>query len=264
MRYSGIQPQYFPRLHYFARILNTDTFVVRDDVQFVRKHKYPDGTNGKSYQVHSPIKEALGTYFLLVPILHEGYNPINTTKIQYQHNWVEQHIKTIQTFYSRAQYFSVIYPQIEKLLTKKYNNLAELNIATIMWGLSQILNISFDTSFDEINDALKKQKIVRLKKILLASESRTLTQNTTLKTNEKIIALLKELGADEDYCGGTAFSAYMDKELFEKNGIKITLQEWESKEYPQLFLKQQPFIPNLSIIDLLMNVSPKEAIKILQ
>ena len=59
-------------------------------------------------------------------------------------------------------------------------------------------------------------------------------------------------------------AAYMDRSLFEQHGIKITVQDWKCKEYPQLYKKQQGFIPNLSIIDLLMNVSVDEAVKIIK
>ena len=85
-----------------------------------------------------------------------------------------------------------------------------------------------------------------------------------MNPNEKIIALCKEVGATEDYCGGTGATAYMDSELYKKNGIKITVQDWKCREYPQLFTKQQDFIPNLSIIDLLMNVSTEEAVKVIK
>jgi len=53
-RLAGYQPQYFPRLHYFARLLNADVFEVSDYVQFVKKHAYvdPNGERfrGKSFQ----------------------------------------------------------------------------------------------------------------------------------------------------------------------------------------------------------------------
>ena len=85
-----------------------------------------------------------------------------------------------------------------------------------------------------------------------------------MNPNEKIIALCKEVGATEDYCGGTGATAYMDEALYKKNGIKITVQDWKCQEYHQLFTKQQGFIPNLSIIDLLMNVPTEEAVRVIK
>src|SRR3989344_745861 len=96
VRYSGIQPQYFPRLHYFARILATDIFVIRNDAQYVRKHKYPNGSIDKSYQAHSPIKQALGRQLLSVPTQHEGFAPLAATKIFYDQTWMQNHLKALQ------------------------------------------------------------------------------------------------------------------------------------------------------------------------
>jgi len=265
MRYSGIQPQYFPRLHYFARALNTDTFVLRDEVQFVLRHKYPDGQIGPSYQAHCPIRTSAGLYLLNVQIKHEGVlKPINQTRIAYDHSWVLKHLKTIQSNYMKAPYFKEIYPQLEEILAEKYQFVADLNIKTFLWGLSVIsgsgIKIS-KLSAQNFNKFLKKEHSFRLKEIKPASSVKALAK-TDLTANEKILAIMKEIGANEDYTGGTAFQAYMDEGLFEKAGVKVTVQDWKCKEYPQLFPKL-PFIANLSIIDLLMNVSPKEALGII-
>ena len=268
MRYTGIQPHYFPRLHYFARIVATDTFVIRDDVQFVRKHKYPDGKTGKSYQAHTPIKHALGIHLLMIPIQHNGKKPINKTEIQYSFEWIEDHLKTIENFYRRAPNFSKIFPEIQVILKEKYKTVAELNITTILWGLLKLAGlkkVSVDMlSIDFVLQKIKKQNIFRLQSIKKASESKSLEKFKNANPNEKIIALIKGVGANEDYCGGTGMAAYMDKNLFDKHGIKITVQDWKCKEYPQLYKKQQGFIPNLSIIDLLMNVSTRQAITIIK
>ncbi|MDO8658249.1 MAG: WbqC family protein [Candidatus Levybacteria bacterium] len=266
-RYTGIQPQYFPRLHYFARILNADVFLIRDDAQFVRKHKYPDGKTGKSYQAHTPIKQALNTHFFMVPTMHIGIFSLTKTVISYNESWTETHLKTLQTVYRKAPNFQKLYPEIEDLLNTSYKYLAELNIATILWGILHLLGeikVTKDKlSIEFVNNKLKKQNAFRLKNIRNASQSKILVLNNKLTANEKIIALCKETGANEDYCGETGVAAYIDKKLFESNGIKITVQDWKCKEYAQLFYKQQGFIPNLSIIDLLMNVPQKEAAKII-
>ena len=267
MRYTGIQPQYLPRLHYFARIFNSDIFMVRDDAQFLRKHKYPGDRVDKSYQAHTPIKQAHGIQLLSIPTVHAGFLPICQTQISYNNNWTADHLKAIQLAYSKAPNFLIYFEQIQYLLTKKYSDIAELNLATIYWGIVSVLNISkFAESIlniDNLNSILQKQKIFRLKQIKRASQSVALKKDKNLTANEKIIAACKELKVNEDYCGGTGVTAYVDKEYFQKNGIKITVQDWYCRTYPQLFPKVN-FIKDLSIIDLLMNVSPREAARILQ
>ena len=264
-RYSGIQPQYFPRLHYFARILNADIFVIRDEAQYVRKHKYPDGKVDKSYQAHTPIKQSFGRQLLTVTTKNGGLNPINKTQDSYDHDWVAEHLENLQVSYNKSQYFSQAYKEIENILNVKYSDLASLNNATIFWGILRLLGeediITNMLSIDFVNKKLQTQEIFRLKKIIKASETIAVKAFDAISANEKIVALCAEVGTNEDYCGGTGASAYMDEDIFARNNIKITVQDWKCKEYPQLFDKLG-FIPNLSIIDLLTNVSAKDAAKL--
>lgn len=267
MRYSGIQPQYFPRLHYFARILAADVFMVRDEVQFVIKHKYPDDRTDKSYQAHTPIKHSFGRILLVVPTKHSGLPAIMETKIAYQNKWNQDHLKALQYAYSNSLNFKKLCGEIESLLSKEYENLADLNLSTIYWG---ILHLSGEDSLksnklslDFVNKKLKSQKKFRLKEIKLASQTKAFKNFKNLGPNEKILSLCQEAEATEDYCGGVGVAAYVDHKIFEEHGIKITVQDWKGREYHQLFEKHG-FIPNLSIIDLLMNVSLGEAQSIIK
>src|SRR5437870_9002763 len=133
MRYTGIQPQYFPRLHYFARILNTDTFIIRDEVQFVRNLKYPDGKRGPSYQADSPIKLSPGVYLLKIPFKHAGRQAIVETEVSYMENWPHSHVSTIQSGYSKTLNFDKVWPEIKLILEREYPNIAQLNTVTVVW-----------------------------------------------------------------------------------------------------------------------------------
>jgi len=265
MRYTGIQPQYFPRLHYIARILYADIFMIRDDAQFVDKHRYPDGKVDKSYQAHTPIKQTFGRFLLAVPTKHEGLLPLAKTRVSYDHDWVDSHLKTLQFSYSKAPNFSRLFPEIEMILRREYPNLTELNLATTLWGVLHLLGKESvnpsDLSLEKVREALDGQKKFRLSDIRRASEFDLDTEN--LSANEKIVALCSFVGADEDYCGGTGAAAYMDEDIFAKNGIKINVQDWKCQPYPQRFEKEHGFIPNLSIIDLLMNATAPQAVKII-
>lgn len=267
MRYSGIQPQYFPRLHYFARILAADVFMVRDEVQFVIKHKYPGDRVDKSYQAHTPIKHSFGRHLLVVPTKHSGLPAIRETIIAYQNKWHQDHFKALQLAYAKSLNFKKLQREIENLLNKKYENLSDLNLSTIYWGILHLLGEDFletnKLSLDFVNKKLKKQQKFRLKEIKLASQTKAFKNFKSLGPNEKILSLCQEVGATEDYCGGVGIAAYVDHKIFKEHGIKITVQDWKGKQYRQLF-PQHGFIPNLSIIDLLMNVSLKEAQSIIK
>jgi hypothetical protein len=74
--------------------------------------------------------------------------------------------------------------------------------------------------------------------------------------NLRLINICKKLGATSYLSGAYAAEVYLDTVLFEKEGIKVLLQDWNCPEYKQLFDKVG-FIPDLSIIDLLFNEGDK-------
>ena len=54
-----------------------------------------------------------------------------------------------------------------------------------------------------------------------------------------------------EYFAGVGGRDYMDEELFKKANIKLTYQDFEHPIYKQL---HGEFVPNLSVLDYLMNV----------
>jgi hypothetical protein len=267
MRYTGIQPHYFPRLHYIARLLNTDIFVLRDEVQYVKKHKFPDGKNGSSYQSHAPIATNDGVFLLNVPV-KKGKRPIRESEISYNYPWIKIHLETIKQHYIKSPQFDVLFPFVTLLLERKYATLADLNIATLMWALSILLEISdmpdpfynidtFTATLTNINHPF------RIKKIMKGSAIPVLNNPIgTMTASEKILAVCKELGITEDYCGGTAIVAYFDQELFQSHGMRITVQDWTCAPYQQPYIRKTGFLANMSVLDLLMNVPPAQARKV--
>lgn len=268
-RLCGYQPQYFPRLHYMNRLLDSEVFEISDYVQFVKKHAYdmPDGTTkrGKSFQAHAVIKQSQGPLFLAVPTQGELL-PINKTTIDYSKTWAKDHLKSIEVSYKKSLNFEKFYPELEAILLKRYSSIGDLSIASTMWGIARMITHEPlpHTCFtiENVQKLLEKDNPYRLKKMFLASES-SVPPPVKGKTNEWCIELCKYAGVNEYYYGGTSHNAYMDLEKFHDAGIKTVLQDWKCYVYPQQFSKIG-FIPNLSIIDLVMNTSLEQSIKIMK
>lgn len=265
-RLVSYQPQYFPRLHYFARILNADVFSIADNVQFVRKHAYhkPDGSNpiGPSYQAHTPIKSPIGLLLLDYPTKHSGAQTILETPLGFvKKSERTKHLRIIAEHYRKAPQFTRIYPSLEAFWGREYTTVAELNIASIALGLAYLFELP---SFEEkaVFNALPHEDF-RLSEIVLSSESRVPVSDKAAgrDANDWLVDLCKKYGAGEYYFGGTGASAYMDFLKFERAGIALKEQEWKLSSYSQL---HGDFIPNLSIIDLLMHKTPAEARAILR
>lgn len=256
MRLSDIQPQYFPRLHYFARMLDSDVFVVRDDVQFVRNHKYPDGRRDVSYQVHSPIKSPAGPHLLTVSIEKGSGRSIADTPVSYDQPWPRKHLRVLASFYAGAPNLRSLMPELEALLETRFASVAALNLATLCWALGHLLGappaIPGELGLERINELLADRRRTRLERIGLGS--RELADTDAPTASERIVDLCRRAGASEYLGGGTAIEAYLDTSAFSRDGIEVAAQSWSCPRYPQLHEARLGHLPNLSILDLLMNV----------
>ena len=239
--------------------MDADVFGIGDYLQFVRKHAYimPDGTkeSGKSYQAHSPIKTAQGEFLLSIPARGKLL-PISQTAIDYTKHWAFKHLENIKLSYGGSSQFSRFFSEIEAILSPTYTNLAELTMRTVYWGLIRLLSdekITYSNlNIDYVNELLRIKHPFRLKKIFIDSQAVPLAGKG--KANEWIISLCRYAQVDEYLYGGSSHAAYMDLDLFEQAGIKPVLQQWTCVPYHQKFYGLG-FLPNLSIIDLVMNES---------
>jgi len=267
MRVTIYQPQYFPRLHYYNRIIDSDTFVILDSTQYTKALTHlDDDRRHKSYQSDTPIKIAIGEFLLTVPIKHQGLLPINQTKIDYNQNWARRHLLILKSAYAKSAYFKLIYPQLVQILSTKYDNLATLNINTILWGIAYISGAEIDIaqlSIDSVNTKLAKNKIIRLKKIITDKDIGIARPPGAKKGTQWTANICKALGATEYFHGETAKKGYMELDHYKNLGISPIVQNWTCSTYSQQFILKIPFLPNLSIIDLLFNVGGSSALEII-
>ena len=84
--------------------------------------------------------------------------------------------------------------------------------------------------------------------------------NTTLKAQERTIDICKRLDADQ-YINAIGGQKLYSKEVFKKHGIKLNFIKTDLVEYRQF---HNEFLPNLSIIDIMMFNSKKEIKEMLQ
>jgi hypothetical protein len=71
---------------------------------------------------------------------------------------------------------------------------------------------------------------------------------------QRLVDLVRSVGGTRYYTGAFALDAYLEPALFDEAGIALDIQTWQSPPYPQL---HGSYVPDLSIIDLLMNCGPQ-------
>lgn len=209
------QPQYIPWLGYFHKIYKSDAFVFLDNVQY----------KAREYQNRNRIRIKEGCMWLTVPVLKddEPYPNISDVYIDNFQEWNKRHYRTIFLNYARAPFFKKYSDFFEDLYKTKWQRLIDLNIYII----------------NSINEFLGIKKATYLE-----SQLKIGTKGT-----QRIIDICKVLKADA-YLSGIGGKSYLEEELFRTNKIKLIYQDFTHPVYEQRY---KPFIPLLSIIDLLFN-----------
>ena len=217
--YSCHQPNFLPWIGYFHKIINSDIFILLDNVQYTKN----------SVANRNKLKGLQGEQFITVPI---SKRISNSSFFSYneavfaQKKWYEKPIKTITQNYSKSKHF------------EKYKNVI---FDILMMDNFCEMNISF------IKFIIKEYKIET--EILLMSQIDKMDCNK----NDLLISIGKYLNANI-YLSGNGARSYNDEKKFNENAIKIIYQEFEHPIYNQLY---SPFTPFLSILDLLFNEGEK-------
>jgi len=214
------QPNFFPWIGYFNKILRSDLFVILDDVQF------PKSGGGVWVNRHSILQNGKERW-ATVPISRKfsGTKNINEIKFAQDLYWRKTYLNLIRNSYLTAKYFSETYQFIEDSINYDTEYLYELNIHLIK-SILQVLDIIAPTF-------IKSSSL-----------------NKAGKSNILLCSLIKSVGGDSYLCGGGADS-YMDESIFKANNINIIYQEYIPIAYPQI--NSLKFNPGLSIIDAMMN-----------
>ena len=224
MKLAIHQPQYFPWPRYVHKVMSADIFVYLDTVQFSK--------NG--LQNRNQIRTAQGALWLTVPVKHEFGRSILETTIA-DHRAVMKHWKTLAINYARAPGFERWGDELQELLSRQFDSLAELAIASTEWLLEK-LDVRTQRIRASTIDGIEGQA-----SIMVAS-------------------ICKALNADT-YLTGSGGLSYMNPGDFSAVGTEILIQQWESFSYPQTPAKE-PFWPDLSTLDLLLNCPDSAAEKI--
>ena len=203
-----------PWLGYFDKILRSDIFVFLDNVQFKKNE----------FQNRNRIKTAQGWIWLTVPVMYKYPQRIEEVQLNNRVSWGKKHVRTVEINYQKTPYFHDLFPDIEKFYARDWESLSEINRESVTMLMNML--------------GVKKE-------IKVASSLGDLPEEPT----ERLVAICKLLGADT-YLSGTGGKGYLDHNPFHRAGITVVFQDFRHPIYPQLY---GPFIPNLSILDLLFN-----------
>ena len=207
------QPGFLPNIGFFKKIQSCDIFVYLDDAQFAIR----------AWDNRNKIKTKNGSSWITVPVIHPYEQKLNEVRISYSKNWQEEHVNLIKANYKQAPFFNEYWEKIEFILNKKWEKLIDLNLALIEY-FNSVLSL--------------KTKTIRASELEITSNG-----------SKMLLDICKKVQADT-YVSGKMGKEYLDESIFQKEGIKISFENFHHPMYKQLYGE---FLSNMSIIDLLFN-----------
>jgi hypothetical protein len=206
---------FLPWVGMFEQLNLCDIFVHYDDVRFPQ---------GRSFINRVQIKTKDGIKWLTVPIVRKSRGKlIDETLISYNEDWRKNHLSIIKQSFAKAKYKEDIFILVEKIYSKKFKTISELNIY----------------SFEVI------ARFLGFKNLFLSSSELMIVGSSS----KRLVDIVLKLNGTK-YITGLGALKYIDYDIFEKNSIKLEYMNYNLNSYTQLF---SGFTPYVSILDLIAN-----------
>lgn len=214
MKLAIMQPYFLPYFGYFQLMSAVDTFVVYDNIKYTKK----GWINRNRMLVNN--QDAL---FSLQ--LKKGSDALNVVERELSPAF--ERSKLLNQFtgaYSRAPFFRDIFPWLEKIVNYPDDNLFNYLHHSLV-TLAELLDIQT--------------------RIVVSS---TLPVDESLKGQDKVLSICHALDT-QMYINAIGGQTLYSKDEFSRQGITLNFIQPQETAYPQF---SEPFIPYLSIVDVLM------------
>ncbi len=218
MKLAVMQPYLFPYIGYFQLIYAADLFLIYDDVAYIKR----------GFVNRNNILAPSGVTRFTVPVPGASQNKL-FSDLQFSKD-VDKILKTIEHSYSKASYFEYVFPIVRRAL-----ELDDRSIASIC-----------QKSFEDIFSYLGLEKQFK--------KTSELEYDRSASARDRLIALCHLFDAD-CYVNASGGRKLYAKQDFAEQGIELRFVDTLPVKYSQGNID---FIPNLSIIDVLMHCSPQE------
>ena len=221
-----MQPYLFPYIGYFQLIRAVDRFVVYDDVAFIKQgwvNRNRILINGRPSYFTVPIKHASSFTLIRDTLIDDD---------RQNERWIERTLKTFDNAYRHAPEFARVFPIVEAVFTRPTNRAADLAVASLK-AVADLLDIRTEWV-----------------------ESSAQYGNVDLQGEERVLAICRAENAT-DYVNVPGGRELYARDRFEAAGLRLHFTETRPVEYRQF---KDPFVPSLSIVDVLM-FNPLETVR---
>lgn len=217
MKLAIMQPYFFPYLGYWQLINSVDRFVIYDDVNFIQR----GWINRNRILINGQPS------YITIPLLRASQNrKICDISVEAAPVWRRKMISSIEHAYRKAPFFSAVFPEIERLIRCDDSSLSGL-LSRQLIDTARFLGIG--TEF-------------------VTSSGRY--GNGDLAGQDRILDICEREGAT-CYVNLPGGQQLYDSEVFRRSRVDLRFVTVDISPYRQ---RSADFVPNLSIIDALMEI----------
>ena len=221
-----MQPYFCPYVGYFQLIAAADTFVIYDDVQFTKK----------GWINRNRLLQGGGDALFTIPV-KAASDFLDVRERELAPDFDRRRLlNRVREAYRRAPQFAAVFPLVESVVQHPDPNL----FGYILHSVRQVCGY------------LGLRTPLRV--------SSTVPIAPGLKGRDRVVATCQALGATR-YLNAIGGTALYDREDFRAAGLDLRFLRPRLVEYPQL---GEPFVPWLSIIDVLMFNPVDEARRVVE
>ena len=217
-----MQPYFFPYIGYWQLINTVDKFIIYDDVNYIK---------GGWINRNKILMNGEGRFITLQLNGASSHKHINETEIFTSDIYKRKFLKTLETYYRKAPYYQDVIPIINSIV------LQDEKI------LSRYLELLIRRVCDYL--AIKTELIV----------SSEIVKKNELKGQDKVLEICNLIGA-KVYINAIGGKQLYSSGDFAARGVALKFIQSGNIKYRQF---ENDFIPNLSIIDVMM-FNPVESI----
>ncbi len=178
-------------------------------------------------QNRNKLRNKNGDFWLTIPVKSSLRESIKDKEIA-DDKWKKKHFQSISQSYSKSPFWDSLKDEIEALYSIETNKLNDINIFFIKFIISKL---KIDTE------------------IIISSN-----EDFSGKKSDLILNICSNLKASK-YLSGTGSEDYLDIDSFKEKGIIVEFIKSLPAIYSQI---HGDFMPGLSIIDMMMNMSSED------
>jgi hypothetical protein len=191
-----VSTAYLPPIEYFSRISRADEVFIEREENYLKQ----------TYRNRCYLLSAHGPQLLTVPVYMGSQHKValKDIRIDYSKRWQQVHLRAMISSYSSSPFFEFYFENIEKIVSKYFEFLIDLNTELTNLVLEQLginKSVSYSSIFEPVGDPENDFRYTITPKKAFASSGKTYRQvfaNRGFVPNLSIIDLIFNMGPEAE------------------------------------------------------------------